>query len=186
LINWDDDPQGSKMPSLSKKRSGRPKGTTKVTFEHLQDIWLRVEVLRAQTDSKTRRRHSVSRACEILEERGGLIWIVGGDVETIAREIAKNEKPPIKNWRRVALTRKGKGFRAAKAKAGRVIVSHQMQSSGSIRLRYTQANAMFKNNPHIHEAWTNYLCDMLGRPRPSRERINLWRPPFVRTAVEPN
>ena len=174
------------MPPLGKKRPGRPKGTTKVTFEHLQDIWLRVEVLRAQTDLKDRRRHSVSRACEILEERGGLIWIVGGDVGAIALEIAKNKKSPIKNWRRVALTRKGKRFRVAKDKAGQVIVSHQMQSSGSIRLRYTQANTMFDNNSAVREVWTNYRDDMLGHPRPPHDRVDLGRPPFVRAAVKPN
>lgn len=168
------------MPPLGKQRRGRPKGTTKVTFDHLQDIWLQVEVLREQINLKTRRRHSVSRACEIVAERGGLIWIVGGDIEAIAQELVENKKPPVSDWRRVSLTRKGKGFRLRTSKTGRVIVSHKMQHSRSIRARYTQANKVFKKNPHVREAWSNYLCDMLGRPRPPQDRINLWRPSFRR------
>lgn len=165
----------------SEKRPGRPEGTTKVKFEHLQDIWLQVEVLREQNNLKTGRRHSVSRACEILAERGGLIWIVGGNIESIAQEMAKNKKPPISDWRRVDLTKKGKSFRLRTSKNGRVIVSHKTQHARSINARYSQASKIFKSNEHVREAWTNYLCDMLGRPRPPQERI-LWRPSFRRPA----
>ena len=170
------------MLQLGKKRPGRPKGTTKVTFEHLQDIWLKVEVLREQINLKTGRRHTVSRACEIVAERGGIIWIVGGDIEAIAQELAENKKPPVSDWRRVNLTRKGKGFRLRTSKTGRVIVSHKTQHSRSIRTRYTQANKIFENNPQVRDAWINYLCDMLGRPRPPRNRVNLGRPSFRRPA----
>lgn len=163
------------MPPLSKKRRGRPKDTKKITFEHLQDIWLQVQVLREQINLKTRRRHTISRASEIIAGRGGLVWIVGGDIEAIAREMAENKNLPVGDWRRVNLEKKGKGFRLRNSKKGRVIVSHKAQHARSIRSRYVQANEIFESNEHVREAWTNYLCDMLGRPRPPKDR-NLSRP----------
>lgn len=175
------------MPQDSKKRPGRPVGTTKVSFEHQQHIWLQVELLRGPPSPKSgRRRHSAFRASDLLEERGGLLWVVGGDRNAMALEIAENKESPLKKLTRVNLVRNGNGFQPKNSKNGHVFVSHKMQHGPSIYARYKEANKIFKSDPHVREAWTNYLCDLNGRPRPPQPRNDMWRPSFVLTASESN
>jgi hypothetical protein len=78
------------------------------------------------------------------------------------------------------------GFRLRNSRNGRVFVSHMLQHGRTIHARYKEANRIYRNDPQVREVWKNYLCDLLGHPRPSQPRIDMWRPSFVFTAPESN
>jgi hypothetical protein len=163
--------------STNARVRGRPKGTTKVPYDYLMTIWLQVEAIREEIKSRTGYRPSVLQACKLVERRGGLWWLVGGNVDAIAREMASNRGAPFSDWRRFRMAPQGKADRLIKdERNGRVVVSHALQHANTLRTRYTEANRLFRADPYVREAWENMLCDRLGRPRPPRDPALIWRP----------
>ena len=154
------DPSGDQRKKLGKR--GRPKGTFTKPAQFLQDIWMQVEAVRERTTMKTGRRPSASEVCNLMAQRGGLVWAVGGNIDAIASAMELPERPYSK-WRRFHPERKGDRY--VTDDNGRLIVSHLYQHGKSLRTRYTEANRLVRNNPAIRAAWTNMVRDMLGLPR---------------------
>jgi len=159
------------------KRVGRPGGTGKLPHDYLMNIWLTVEVARERIKAKTGRTPPVAQVCTSLARRGGLKWIVGGNIDAIAAAMARERKAPISDWRRFSRKRDGQ---FVQDQNGSIIVSHIMQHAASIRSRYVGANQRVRHDDAVREAWTNILCDMLGRPRPAPAPARYFPPRFWR------
>ncbi len=106
-----------------------------------------------------------------------LKWIVGGNIDAIAAAMARERKAPISDWRRFSRKRDGQ---FVQDQNGSIIVSHIMQHAASIRSRYVGANQRVRHDDAVREAWTNILCDMLGRPRPAPAPARYFPPRFWR------
>src|SRR2546423_11717019 len=109
--------------------SGRPKGTIKVPHDALQDIWVTVETLREHMRRQRGRRPSVSQACRLIAQRGGMFWLVGGNVDAITCAMEHNKRPPYSDWRRYRLERGGKFLKPVSHEQGRVIARHMNQTA---------------------------------------------------------
>ncbi|MEA2879481.1 MAG: hypothetical protein QOF14_4677 [Hyphomicrobiales bacterium] len=158
-------------------RSGRPKGTIKVPHDVLQDIWVTVETLREDMRRQRGRRPSVSEACRLIAQRGGVLWLVGGNVDAITRAMEHSKRPPCSDWRRYRLERAGKFLKPVSDKQGRVIASHAIQNARTLRSRYHDANKIVRTEFYVREVWTNFVYDRLGMPRPYLARTRLGLPP---------
>src|ERR1700674_2987275 len=154
-------------PSTEKRR-GRPKGAVGTPRDYLLNIWLQVEYFRERAKRKPGQQLSDSRVCELIARRGGLIWVVGGDVDAICHAIGENkdDRFRISKWRRSKFIHDGISRRLAQDENGRIIASHAIQKATSLRTRYTEACRLVDQDKAIREAWTNMLHDMLGLPRP--------------------
>lgn len=146
----------------SPRRPGRPRGSRWLPADFRQDVWLEVEAVREQIRLRTGRRPSIIGACDVIARRGGLIWIVGGNIAAVTAAMASARKAPFSRWRRFKL-RNGNARHIVTDKAGRIIVCHLLQNARSIRTRYVEANRIVGESPAVRQAWTNMLCDRLGR-----------------------
>ncbi len=164
--------------SRTTKRRGRPLGSVRSPHDYRQGIWLSVEYFCESTEMRTGQRPSVSSACRSLVEGGGVAWAVGGNIEAVSSSIAGAASPPMKTWRRSRFHRDGRQLRIVNDAQGRFVIAHKIQHAGSLRSRYTEAAALVQSSPAIHQAWTNMLRNMLGRPQlPTGRRVS--RPPLI-------
>src|SRR5215471_5597694 len=116
----------------SPRRPGRPRGSRWLPADFRQDVWLEVEAVREQIRLRTGRRPSIIGACDVIARRGGLIWIVGGNIAAVTAAMASARKAPFSRWRRFKL-RNGNARHIVTDKAGRIIVCHLLQNARSIR-----------------------------------------------------
>jgi hypothetical protein len=143
------------------KCRGRPRGSTRVPFQRLQDVWVTVEALRHALKAQGKNA-SVSEACRILAARDGLVWLIGGSKECIAKAVANAEK----SSRLASVTRNSINEQGLIRgdKNGSIFVIHRLEAA-SIRARYVEAAKRVRQNPMIERAWTNLRNDLLGLPR---------------------
>jgi len=149
----------------SKRGRGRPKGSAKVPRDCLQDIWVGVELVRTERRRRVGRPPSVTRACQVIAERGGMWWIVGGDIGAIASAVANNSHPPYSDWRRFTPMGSGRRIDLRNDDSGRVVVCHKIQDAKTLRNRYVEANRLARHNSAVLAAWTGMVRDALGSPR---------------------
>jgi hypothetical protein len=160
------------------RRRGRPPGSVRIPHDYRQSIWLAVEYFRERTKMRTGQRPSVSSACRSLVDGGGVAWAMGGNIEAVSSSIAGAARPAMKSWRRSRLRQDGRNFRIVNDPQGGLVIGYKIQHAGSLRTRYTEAAALARSSPAIHQAWTNMLRGMLGIPRlPVGRRVG--RPPLI-------
>jgi hypothetical protein len=148
----------------SPRRPGRPRGSSRLPVDFRQDVWLEVEVVCEQIKVRTGRRPPITMACDLIARRGGLKWIVGGNVNAIAAALASERKGRFSRWRRFKLWN-GRSCLIVTDKAGCIIVAHLLQNASTLRSRYVEANRLVRESPAVKNAWTNMLRDRLGLPR---------------------
>ena len=142
-------------------KRGRPKGTFTTPPRCYYDVWLWVEAYRWLKWRRTGNKLSVSKACDLIDKRGGLSWAVGGNINAIASEM-RSSKRPFSTWRRCGW--EAKSGRYVADENGRLVVSYRSPSGGSLRNRYIQGEMTVRNNPAVRAAWTKMVRDMLGLP----------------------
>jgi hypothetical protein len=162
-------------PKSSKLRRGpgRPRNTKKAPPDLHQHVWVSVECRRWGMRDSSGRLESVSQACRALARRGGLNWIIGGDVGLLARKVRKKDRS--KAWqeiRQVNPKRKGAGVRLVNDRHGQIFLQHSIQEASSIRARYNEAAEMLKHDPDLKWFWTNIFRGRVGLPALPR---NDWR-----------
>jgi hypothetical protein len=144
---------------------GRPKGSTKLPLQMDLDVWLCIEFYRQREQEKTGRCPSVLAACQEIYSWSLPIWIVGGNVKAIANAITQNPQSSLKDLPRQNFIKTDSYPKLVNDKTGPLFVRHKIQRATSLRARYTEANRLANLNEDVRRAWTNMLCDMLGRPR---------------------
>jgi hypothetical protein len=162
-------------PSLSEpRRRGRGKGTKTAPDDLLREVWLLVEHVREIESQKLPRKLSVAAACGLIEERGGLVSLVGGNRESVAAAM-KTSKGRPRNWRRVSARPTGPEMQFLNDPEGDMIIGHEVRHAETLRTRYVEAKRKMRNEPSdepsaVRIAWTNMLHDRLGKPRPYPSR----------------
>jgi hypothetical protein len=154
----------NKQAKSNARRPGRRKGSTTLPRDFRQDIWIEVEAVREQIELRGARRPPVTQACDVIARRGGLIWIVGGNIDAVTAAMVSERKAPFSRWRRFKFGSRNTRHIVVD-EAGRIIVSHLLQNAATLRSRYVEANRLVRESSAVREAWTNMLCDRLGRPR---------------------
>jgi len=148
--------RGLIMESNQPRKRGRPKGTTKAPHDQLLHVWIRVESVRKAEAACTGIEPSTAKVCRIIEQYGGMHWIVGGDREAIARYMAGS---PRLGWRRCRVRKGEHGSRLTNDKDGPVFVSNSIAGARTLRARYVEANRLVRDNPDVRRAWTRMLGD---------------------------
>jgi len=155
----------------AKPARGRPPRTTTTPDDSMGAVWRHVERMRRQHELSTGKLLSVRETCrQIIEAGGGLFWIVGGDRDSIIKDM-KTPGSSLSRARRYRAEPTVNGQRLVADKNGSIIATHAITCAQSLRARYAEANRFVLRCPSVREAWTNMVNDSLGLPRqPPKER----------------
>lgn len=148
------------------RRRGRPKNTTTVHSDRLQHVWVAVEVARRRKGGSLL---SVSKACHLVALEGGLVSLVGGNVDAIRASLHReNQLGPKQNLPRfMRLARRGREVRLLNDPQGPLIVAHLTNHVDTIRARYYEANLIVENELGVRDWWMKVVTERLHSLRSS-------------------
>ena len=141
---------------VAPRRRGRPRGSTVIPRDLLADVWIAVRLQRIRTRIGTGKTPSARQACDELAAQGGIISVVGGNVEALAAENVQRKK----RWHRFDST----GSTLSPNATGTTFVSHRITSPGTLQARYSEADKLVKADRRVRFAWMNFCRQRLGWP----------------------
>jgi hypothetical protein len=151
---------------------GRPKMSDWRKYDFHRDYYVAVETVRHEQDAYAGKVRPAAEACRLLNKRGGLAWIDGGDASALS-------SPRKGKERRYIVDRKGKKLRFRPAEYGTVHVQRLVQHVETIESRYDEAARIARQNENVKFAWDNMVRTRCGLPSLPRKRWVLGDPPIV-------
>jgi hypothetical protein len=121
-------------------------------------IWIAVYLHRIRERIRTGKAPSVSQACRELVASGGILSVIGGNLDHLEQASSKSKK----RWQRFRFDSNGSGVRPDVA--GTIFVSHTISRAGTLEARYSEANKLACSDRRVRLAWLNVARQILGRP----------------------
>ncbi len=137
---------------------GRPKVSDRHKYDFYRDYYVAVETVRHETLGIVGKLRPAAEACRLLNKRGGLAWIDGGDASALS-------SPRKGKQRRYVVDRKGNALRFRPAEDGKVHVQRLVQHAETIESRYDEAARVARQNENVKFAWDNMVRARCGLPQ---------------------
>lgn len=153
---------------IGSRRRGRPKGSIRVPPDLYARIWIAVRLHRIRERIRTGKTPSVSQACRELAAQGGIISVIGGNLDALVQANAQLKK----HRQRFQLDSTRLSLRPAAG--GTIFASHTITNGGTLQARYSEANLVASSDRRVRLAWMNQARQMLGRPVKQPRWANPW------------
>jgi hypothetical protein len=150
------------------RRRGRPQGSTRVPPDLYAGIWVAVLLHRIREKIRTGKTLFVNQACRELVAQGGIISVIGGDLDSLEQTNAQKKK----RWQRFQLA--SGGANPSPNETGTIFVSHTITNAGTLEARYSEATKIASSDRRVRLAWMNLARQMLGRPIKQPRWANPW------------
>jgi hypothetical protein len=149
--------------SESNKRIGRPPNSPTRHPDFLQNVFTDVTAVRLRAWSASETMISPSEACRRIHDSGGMLDLMGGDRNEIAKAIASSESDR-RLKKVVQLTDTGaKGqARFKTSDEGDLFATHRVEHLQSLRSRYEEAKALANRFPDLKHGWLSIARDFAG------------------------
>jgi len=115
------------MDKIIPRRRGRPPRSTRVPRDVLAELWVKVLIIRIRGRARAGKTPSVRKACRKMADNGGIISVVGGNLDALVQANAEREK----NWQRFQLKSDCSGL--SPNATGPIFVSHTISDAGTLR-----------------------------------------------------
>lgn len=149
------------MLEQTKRGPGRPEGSKKIDPDMERDIWFQVRGLQMLEQLEGRKR-SIRSVCSILEGRGGIAWIVGGDRAAISSYMVRRRRE-TQRWVRLRSRRRLRSSQTLPASKGPIVATYRV--TRTIRNHYVRANKLYNSNADVKALWDRMLAYMLPPAR---------------------
>lgn len=120
---------------------------------------------------------SAAEAVRLLAQRGGLAWVIGGD-------IGRMPSFPRGKQRRCNVNLEGEILRFSYEEDGTVYVRRLLQHTATIESRYDEAAQLARQDENVKFAWDNMVRERCGLPRLPPTRRFPGGPPIVFNLAE--
>jgi hypothetical protein len=141
-----------------KRRRGRPPGSKTKHPDTLAEVWITVQRFRICARIETGRTPSLAQACEAIVARGGIVFAVGGNIESLA---AANTQ---RNKRQQRFEISPDRSAVTPSANGPIFAKHSITNPRTLQNRYNEANQIAESNPRTRFTWMDQCRQRLGRP----------------------
>lgn len=151
------------------RRRGRPVDRSNKGKLRRLEVWLHVQTILGLYAKTYGRKISIAAIVRWIENEGGIVSAIGGNVDAIVRAMAEERgHRPLHATRRNRKRKTDRNVAIVDDRKGSIFVKDVMRHKDSLRVRYYEAENLLKNDLPLRSFYNTLLAERLNQPHPHR------------------